>query len=598
MLDKEKDKIIKNKLQKDKYISKQANDVFQNFYKMNSYDISNQKEKFSEENNHDIKFKNKERQNKDNNYISFKWKAMITIAASFVIVFSAGIAVYVNKDKLNFENTNIIASDEYSQTATANIIAGKDAKDFKSIIVKNDEISVDENSISKSSENDMVKAILKKNGTVAIQLKKKFMDVYKLNLDTSKYYSIQRINKTVKDVFVGYIENSYMPYVFLIMKDGTVECIQIVNGEVSTYYSDTLELIFYNQGQILGLENIVRLEQRSESKTESNSLYYYVVAINSNGIEKEIELGKYNDMTKVSKNKVEFTSQDGKNTYYIESEKGDYIQASGWAGASNNVYYINDNSLYHMSLVDGSKIKLVTGASKIWKEESNGNIIAKLDDTYTVINEDKNIILEESSVSQANIIDTKEDDNMIAYLHEDGNITIMFKNGGIQRITKNSNNIIKENIKYKFSFKELLYTYPEQEFKATAIYVGKIGAKGRECFAFGTSNNKFKMFDVAEYLEDAKLNNWDIKSDHLSMYIIDRRDCTNKITSIEPVDEKIRMQEDNSIKNCTTLKWYYDNGKSEMYPSLVLMLKDGFYDENGIGHMEVINQNNNTGDIS
>lgn len=598
MLDKEKDKIIKNKLQKDKYISKQANDVFQNFYKMNSYDISNQKEKFSEENNHDIKFKNKERQNKDNNYISFKWKAMITIAASFVIVFSAGIAVYVNKDKLNFENTNIIASDEYSQTATANIIAGKDAKDFKSIIVKNDEISVDENSISKSSENDMVKAILKKNGTVAIQLKKKFMDVYKLNLDTSKYYSIQRINKTVKDVFVGYIENSYMPYVFLIMKDGTVECIQIVNGEVSTYYSDTLELIFYNQGQILGLENIVRLEQRSESKTESNSLYYYVVAINSNGIEKEIELGKYNDMTKVSKNKVEFTSQDGKNTYYIESEKGDYIQASGWAGASNNVYYINDNSLYHMSLVDGSKIKLVTGVSKIWKEESNGNIIAKLDDTYTVINEDKNIILEESSVSQANIIDTKEDDNMIAYLHEDGNITIMFKNGGIQRITKNSNNIIKENIKYKFSFKELLYTYPEQEFKATAIYVGKIGAKGRECFAFGTSNNKFKMFDVAEYLEDAKLNNWDIKSDHLSMYIIDRRDCTNKITSIEPVDEKIRMQEDNSIKNCTTLKWYYDNGKSEMYPSLVLMLKDGFYDENGIGHMEVINQNNNTGDIS
>ena len=327
-------------------------------------------------------------------------------------------------------------------------------------------------------------------------------------------------------------------------------------------------------------------------------MYYYVVAINSNGIEKEIELGKYNDMTKVSKNKVEFTSQDGKNTYYIESEKGDYIQASGWAGASNNVYYINDNSLYHMSLVDGSKIKLVTGVSKIWKEESNGNIIAKLDDTYTVINEDKNIILEESSVSQANIIDTKEDDNMIAYLHEDGNITIMFKNGGIQRITKNSNNIIKENIKYKFSFKELLYTYPEQEFKATAIYVGKIGAKGRECFAFGTSNNKFKMFDVAEYLEDAKLNNWDIKSDHLSMYIIDRRDCTNKITSIEPVDEKIRMQEDNSIKNCTTLKWYYDNGKSEMYPSLVLMLKDGFYDENGIGHMEGINQNNNTGDIS
>lgn len=63
----------------------------------------------------------------------------------------------------------------------------------------------------------------------------------------------------------------------------------------------------------------------------------------------------------------------------------------------------------------------------------------------------------------------------------------------------------------------------------------------------------------------------------------------SKITSIEPVVEKIRLKDDNSVVECTTLKYNMEDGTSETYSSIIVMLKDGFYDENGIGRMEVIN---------
>ena len=495
MLDNEKDHIIKKELQKDKYISKQANDVFQNFYKMNSYEASNQTEKIT---NDDEKTNYKEIHIKSNNKMLFRWKALISVAASFVIVFSAGIAVYVNKDKINNYNSNLVASNEDTQTSIASIIGGKNAADYKSVTVKNTEVTVAENSIFKSSENDMIKAIVTSDGMVEIQLKQNFMSTYNLNLDTNKYYRVHGINKKIKDIFVGYIDNSYKPYVLLLLNDNTVEYVQVVSGAVSEDDKDTFEFYFDNQGKIIGLESIIGFEQRTEYR--ENELHYYIVAISSTGVEKEIELEEYNDMT------------------------------------------------------------------------------------------------EQNAISEADIIDTKEDDNMIAYLHEDGCITIMFKTGGINRITDNASGVIKENVKYNFSLKELLYQYPDQEFKATAIFVGKIGAKKEECLAFGTSYNIFKMFDVAKYLEEANINSFNIETNHLSMYLIDRtdeKDSIGKITSIEPVTEKIKLIDEDSIVECTTLKWNTEEGSSKTYPSIALMLKEGFHDENGIGNMEVIDENNN-----
>lgn len=577
MLDNEKDNIIKNELQKDKYISKQANDVFQNFYSMNSYEASNQTEKI---NSNEIHIKG-------NNKMLFRWKALISVAASFVMVFSAGIAVYVNKD-----NSNQIASDEEMQIYTASIIGGKNAADYESIIVKNNEAIVTENDIRKISENDMVKAILTTDGEVDVQLKQSFISKYKLNLDVTKYYKVFGINKEIKNIFVGYIEKSDMPYVLLLTKNNTVEYIQIVDGNVSDKNKNTFEIYFYNKGQILGLENIVRFEQRKEYRYE-DKLYYYIVAVSSTGVQKEIELGKYNDMSDGLEKKVGFSSPKDKRTYYVDKEN--YIQTSGWNSDYNGVYHIKNNDLYYIDLKNGGEHKLIEGVEKIWKNKNSNdginNIVVELRKNNTILKEDNFLTLVGNTTSTATVVETKEDENMIAYLHEDGHVTIMFKSGGINRITKNSSGVIKENVKYDFSLKMFMNSNPEKSFKATTIYVGKIGAKGKQCLAIGTDENIVRMIDITKYLEETNLECFDLKSGFASAYLIDSiipDDNTNKITSIEPVVEKIRLRDDNSVLECTTLKCNMENGTSKTYYSIALMLKEGFHDENGMGNMEVI----------
>lgn len=592
MLNNEKDNNIKKELQKDKYISKQANDVFQNFYRMNSYEASNQTEKIT---NDSEKTNYKEIHIKSNNKMLFRWKALISLAASFVIVFSAGIAVYVNKDKINNYNSNLGASNENTQTSMTSIIGGKNAADYKCIVVKNNEVIIVESDILKSSENELIKVSLTNEGTLAIQLKQDFINIYNLKLDTDKYYEVNGTNKSIKDIFAGYIENSYTPYVFILLDDGTVQYVQVLNSDVSKNDDDELELYFYNKGQILGLENIIKFEQRKEYR--KGNLYYFVVAISSTGVQKEIELGKYNDMTDGLENKVWYTTRDGKDTYYANKEN--YIQTPGWNADYNGIYHIKDNDLYYADLINGGEVKLIEDVEKIWRNKSlNGdtaNVAVKLKDNSKILKEDNYLTLIGNATSEANVIETKEDENMIAYLHEDGHITIMFKSGGIDRITKNSSGVIKENVKYDFSLKMDMYKNPEQKFKATAIYVGKIGAKGKECLAFATDENIVEMIDITKYLEETDLECFDIKSISLSSYYIGGiipDDKKNKITSIEPVVEKVRLPEDNSVVECTTLKCHIENEKSKSYSSGLLMLKEGFHDGNG-KYMEVIDENNN-----
>ena len=551
MLDNEKDDIIKKELQKDKYISKQANDVFQNFYKMSSYEASNQTEKIHIE---------------SNSKMLFRWKALISVAASFVMVFSAGIAVYVNKDKIN--NSDLVAQNEDAQTSVAGIVDGKNAADYESIVVKNNEVIIDESDILRFSENDMIKAILTKEGILAIQLKPNFINTYNLRLDADKLYEIKGISKSIKDIFAGYIENSYTPYVFILLNDGTVQYVKVLNNDVSKDHVDELELYFNSEGQILGLENIIKFEQRKEYR--KGQLYYFVVAISSTGVKKEIELGKYNDMTDGLENKYWYTTRDGKDTYYVDKEN--YIQTPGWNADYNGIYHIKDNDLYYVDLINGGEVKLIEGVEKIWRNKSsNGdtaNVAVKLRSNSKILKEDNYLTLIGNATSKANVIETKEDENMVAYLHEDGRITIMFKSGGIDRITKNASGVIKENVKYDFSLKMDMYKNPEQEFKANTIYVGKIGVKEKECLAFATGENVAELFNITKYLEETDLECFDIKSISLSSYFIGSirpDDKKNKITSIEPVVEEVRLPEDNSVVECTTLKCNIENEKSKSY---------------------------------
>ena len=63
-----------------------------------------------------------------------------------------------------------------------------------------------------------------------------------------------------------------------------------------------------------------------------------------------------------------------------------YLVASGYSGASNNVYYIKDGVLYHLVLSTNKITKIAEGVTKI--ESGKGTILVYKGNKFKIINED------------------------------------------------------------------------------------------------------------------------------------------------------------------------------------------------------------------
>ena len=533
MLDNEKDKFIKETLQKDKRISDKANDIFKNMNYKQTKEIK-----------------------------THKWIGkLLTVAATFVVVaLSANFAIQYNK------NTGVPVDKEVITISKENITPQEPAAKLN-VVVKNKEVEVEEFKVVKVSENDLVKATLTTNNKVLLQLKEPLITKQNWNLDYNKSYEVSKVESKIKEVFVGYMGDQF-PYIMLLTENATVECIQIFNEE----NTDAKELTFYNQGQVLGLTNIEGFEQKTEKSSNSNGIYYYINAIRKDGVKKQIELGVYNNMDNVSTNEVKFTSQDGENTYTINADAGDYIQAAGWAGASNNVYYINDSCLYHLSLVDGTKTKLVTGVTEIFQDDDM-EIVVKLKYVYTIHQQDTNIILSRDDVSDSKIIDTQENDSMKLALKEDGSITVEFKLGGIKNYTSEET-YFKERIRYNL----YVMGYQKQEkpgahiyANATAMYFGTIGTDGKECIAYATKDKHVVVFDIAEYIKNPRGTSFIINNE----YIVLLGNYPNTIKKMQKAHLTIEL-EDGTRKDCDTIEVVYDNGNKAEVATSVLLNKLGY----------------------
>ncbi len=110
----------------------------------------------------------------------------------------------------------------------------------------------------------------------------------------------------------------------------------------------------------------------------------------------EIIINEEEEAANSEKIEYSFYSQDGEQVYTIQTDDGQYIQAYGWAGASNNVYFIKDKSLFHISLADGAETKVITGVKTI--EVPNGDeekIVAYVTEGYSVEVQDPFIEIKE-----------------------------------------------------------------------------------------------------------------------------------------------------------------------------------------------------------
>lgn len=282
-----KDDFIKNKIQGDKYIPSKVDDIFKNFKLNNSNQANNVVEFNINKNNCKTKDVSKNEQfNQYNNLnqVSNQFKKqstfliykrinkLLSAVAVFLCVVLVGVGSLLKNRPSEIENIDIIT---------------------KNILVKNTEYAFSNEDVRETSENNLVRALVIGKRQVVIQLKDDFINEYNLNLQSNKYYYVNNINKDIKDVFVGCMISNKIPYVMLVMDDGTVECIQIFNDEIKP--DENYEFNFYSQGEIYGLYDVVGFEQRSRQYTNKEGYFYYINAIRSDGKKKEIELGFYNN---------------------------------------------------------------------------------------------------------------------------------------------------------------------------------------------------------------------------------------------------------------------------------------------------------------
>lgn len=365
------DDIIKSKLKNDKYISNQANSVFENF---KSTELRN-KEKKNETIKQDTinKARNKVVQ------LSFyqKLNRVLSVAAvSLTVVLVGGTVLYFNKIGQNNEpgsNTqNIVYNQKY--------------------LIKNEPMKISNEQVIKESENGYIKAYLVGKQDVGINLTTTYWNEFDGEFKSTDCYKVDGIDKNVSDILVGEIGGYGLPYLFLLMEDGTIEYVDLQCMNNNTFYFITTKLE--------GLNNVVGLEQKSRKFSYSDTDYKYVNAIRSDGLRKEIEIGVLNNWNddiiehfeNLNNKYIDVhgnaaVPDDGKGDYTVDNIT--YLQVNG---EDKYAYFMRDNKIYRVERSNAKEECLAEGVEGYVRDNSDGKISVLLQENYIIYENDKNII--------------------------------------------------------------------------------------------------------------------------------------------------------------------------------------------------------------
>ena len=485
-MDMNRDNFIKNKFKEDKYISKQANDVFKKFEdsiltpiekhvssgkvirfnKFNS-DINsntNRDELNNLSNNNDNEQSNKainisqNINNTDNsksnyNLDSLFYKRMnriLSVAAVSLCAIVVGTGTMLYNRKPQTENINIIT---------------------KSISVRNEELRLSNEQIVKENENNLIKAMLTGDNEVAIQLKQDFISLYNLNLPVEKQYKVNNINKNVKDLFVGNIISDKLPYVMLLMEDDTIEYVKIIDENANI--KEKYEFNFYSQGRVLGLYDVVGFEQQKRQFSYSNDYYYYINAVRIDGKRKEIELENYNnwednetkifdklnqkyiDAYELNKSKTDDqgnednsrNNREGKEEY---KEKYKDKKLFTLPKDSSCAYYIENESLYKIDIATNTEKCMVMGVVGYELNNIDGKMTVILYKDFSIIEYDSNCLYKQANVgSYTSSVAIIQKYGVKLELKQDGTIVMMINPGGLEQLgISKDETTIRENVMY------------------------------------------------------------------------------------------------------------------------------------------------------
>lgn len=387
LTDEQMDKIIKDKFKQDNTISKQADIAFRNFNpnvinKANAYNNINtvNNTKVDETNSRANVYQMK----KSYNFYNYLSRVLGVAAVSLTVLLVGGTALYLSKN------------DTPEQVIT-----------YKQSIVKNEKLNVSNEVIVKEVENEFVKVYLTGKKDVGVNLTSTYWDEFDGEFTSTDCYKIDNIDKSVADIFIGEIGGHGLPYVFLLMEDGTIEYV-----DLHCFYDNS----FYYEAKVLeGLDDVVGFEQKTRKFSYSNTDYEYVNAIRKDGLRKEIQIGVVNNWTDTADN------YDVLNEKYIKAHNGEAIIDDGKGdytvdgitylhinGEDKYAYYKKDDAFYRVERSTAKVECMATGCSGFARDNADGRLSVSLSDGYKVFILDKNIIFKNRNDGIINEITANE----------------------------------------------------------------------------------------------------------------------------------------------------------------------------------------------
>ncbi|MBR2786651.1 MAG: hypothetical protein IKD76_04060 [Clostridia bacterium] len=378
------DEIIKAKFKSDRQISDKANSVFENF-KQGQYNnpfINN----FSKEDNKDGLFYQ-------------KLNRILSVAAvSLTVVLVGGSALYFNKGNV-FNQNNINNNSSQGESVVYN----------QTNLVKNEKLEFSNEQVLKEVEKGFVKVYMLGKRDVAINLTSTYWNEFNNEFTSTACYKIANITKNVLDIFIGEISGAGLPYVFLLMEDGTVEYVDL--------HCYTNREFYFTTSRIDGLNDVVAFEQKLRNYSYSTAEYQYVNAIRSDGLRKEIEIGivnnwydnetvnfnKLNDKYIKVHNKVA-VPDDGQGDYTVDNIT--YLCVNG---EYSYAYFKRDNKFYRIDRSNAKEECLAEGVLGYVRSGSDGRLNISLADTYFIYALDKNIVFKEKGTKVITEVTQKQD---------------------------------------------------------------------------------------------------------------------------------------------------------------------------------------------
>lgn len=399
LTDEQIDKIIKESFKQDIQISDKANAVFENFKPEKVKEKSNIKEEIRKANKNVI----------DGLFYKRLNKILSVAAVSLSVVLVGGTALYFNKDKIQNNTSN-------TQNSTTIVTE-------KNYLIKNEPLQFSNEQVVKEVENHYVKAYLVGNSDVGVEFLHDYWD--ELNRESIKIssdiYKIDGIEGNIKDIFVGNAVNSVIPYIFILMDDGTAMYV-----DLHGYYGYTAALYYYAV-PLEGLTDIVGFEEMTRNFSYSKTEYTYVNAIRSDGKRKEIEIGEVNNWDDTSTKTF-----DRLNEKYVQVHNGGAISDDGSVsfmvdgksymvgGIDSRYLYYKDNTenwlsskLYRVDRNTGSKELIAVGVNAtVMYDEQKRICFYVVEEDYEIYQLDNNIVYkhhDESEINEVTKIKEKKD---------------------------------------------------------------------------------------------------------------------------------------------------------------------------------------------